>query len=358
MTRYGLFGKPFVPVGATQPEVITIPPATGNTIGAPTGLVIDHAAFSKVAGVATNEFLIPGPNSTTVPSHFLIVTEDGEVCGFNPGSSAALSGTPSATIGATVAGADYKGAAIAYVNASTTSTPSFQHFLFAANFATGNIDVFTNAFQQVTLGTGTFPGTFSDADPGYAPYNVKRYSHRDPLTGKILRVLLVAYAKINPSDLSMALPGAGNCYITVFSLGTPDDQTAGTKIGRLVDHTSTTNGLNVPWAMALKYGRIQADDQVVVGNNGSGEIHHYSLAGVFGPSLATPAPDLGALQDPQGLPLTFSGLWALHFDCPVEPLSAFAADDDELRPNDGKLFFSAGLLDGTHGLTGHIVLAP
>ena len=205
MTRYGLQGKPVVLNGATSPEVITIPPAAGNSIGSPTGLVIDHAAYSTVKGGATNEFLIPGPNSTTVPSHFLIVTEDGEVCGFNPGSA-----TPSsATVGATVAGADYKGAAIAYVDTSTTSTPSFQHFLFAANFATGSIDVFTNAFQPVTLGTGVFPGTFSDADPGFAPYNVKRYSHRDPLTRKILRVLLVAYVKINPADTTQALPGVG-----------------------------------------------------------------------------------------------------------------------------------------------------
>jgi uncharacterized protein (TIGR03118 family) len=354
MTRYGLAGKPVLPNGATSPEVITIPPAAGNTIGAPTGLVIDHAAYSTVKGVASNEFLIPGPNSTSVPSHLLVVTEDGEVCGFNPGSAAAMGAAPSATVGTTVTGADYKGAAIAYVNTSTTSTPSYQHFLFAANFATGNIDVFTNAFQQVALGAGAFPGAFSDADPGFAPYNVKRYAHKDPLTGKTLRVLLVAYAKINPQDVTQALSGAGNGYITVFSLGAPDDQPAGTKIGRLVANTGTDNGLNVPWGMAVKYGSNQSKDELLVANNGSGDIHAFSLAGVFGATLATPPTDLGALQNLLGQPLTFSGLWALHFQGLPESLPQFAADDDDLNCGTN-LYFSAGLLDGTHGLTGVIL---
>ena len=340
------------PPARRPPEIITVPPAAGNSVGSPTGLVIDHAAYSTVTGVAANEFLIPGPNSTTVPSHFLIVTEDGEVCGFNPASA-----TPaSAAVGTTVSGADYKGAAIAYVNTSITSTPSYQHFLFAANFATGNIDVFNNAFQPVTLGTGAFPGTFSDADPGFAPYNVKRYARRDPLTGKILRVLLVAYAKINPSDTTQALPGAGNGYITVFSLGAPDDQTAGTKIGRLVANTGTDNGLNVPWAMALKYGRTQALDEVLVGNNGSGQIHAFSLAGVFGPTITTPASDKGALQTFGGQTLDISSLWGLHFQGPHESIAAFAADDDDLNFCEGPLYFSAGLLDGAHGLAGFITV--
>jgi uncharacterized protein (TIGR03118 family) len=356
MTRYGLLGKPVTLTGATSPEVITIPPASGNTVGSPTGLVIDHAAFSTAPGVAANEFLISGSTTTSVPSHLLIVTEDGEVCGFNPASAAAVGGTPSATVGVTVPGADYKGAAIAYVNTSTTSTPSYQHFLFAANFATGNIDVFNNAFQQVTLGSGTFPGTFSDADPGYAPINVKRYARIDPLTRKTLRVLLVAYAKINPSDVGEPLAGAGNGYITVFSLGAPDDATAGTKIGRLVNDTSTTNGLNVPWGMAIKYGRTQASDEVLVANNGSGQVVAYSLAGVFGPSLTAPAVNEGALQGRAGQTLDFSGLWAVHFQGPYRTVAQFAADDDELLLGigEGNLYFSAGLLDGDHGLTGFI----
>jgi uncharacterized protein (TIGR03118 family) len=355
MTRYGLFGQPFVVSGATTPEVITIPPANGNSIGSPTGLIIDHAAFSTVTGVATNEFLIPGPNGTTVPSRFVSGSQDGVVCGLNTNSTAGSATPGSATVGATVSGADYKGAAIAYVNASTTTSPSYQHFLFAANFATGNVDVFTNAFQPVTLGTGAFPGTFSDADPGFAPYNVKRYSRKDPLTGKILRVLLVAYAKINPQDTTQALTGAGNGYVTVFSLGAPDVQTAGTKVGRLVANTGSANGLNVPWGMALKYGRNQAQDVVLVGNNGSGEIHPFSLAGVFGMTLSTPATDQGALLTYDDQTLDFSGLWALHFQPHPQSLPQFSADDDELDSSDSPLYFSAGLLDGTHGLTGLIV---
>ena len=178
----------------------------------------------------------------------------------------------------TIPGADYKGAALAYVDASATATPSSQHFLFAANSATGKIDVFASDFSQVTLGSGVFPGTFSDADAGYTAVNVKRYAHRDPLTKQTLRVLLVAYALIDPQNPPAS--GQGDGYITVFSLGTPDSVPAGNKVGRLVANVPE-NGLDNPWAMAIHRGATQAKDDLLVGNHGSGEIHVFSLNGVF-----------------------------------------------------------------------------
>ena len=118
-------------------------------------------------------------------------------------------------------------------------------------------------------------------------------------------------------------------------------------------NTGSDNGLNVPWGMALKYGHTQSNDEVLVGNNGSGEIHVFSLAGVFGSTLTTPAVDKGALQTRGGQTLTYSGLWALHFQGLPESIAQFAADDDDFNCG-SDLYFSAGLLDGTHGLTGDI----
>ena len=112
ITRYTLDGEPFVPKGATQPEVITVPPDTGNQTGVPSGLVLDHAAFDPTR---TNEFLLPvnGTGAPSKPSQLLLVTEDGEIAGFNPDAD-----PTSAIVMTTVPGAVYKGLALAFVDAA------------------------------------------------------------------------------------------------------------------------------------------------------------------------------------------------------------------------------------------------
>ena len=106
--------------------------------------------------------------------------------------------------------------------------------------------------------------------------------------------------------------------------------------------------------MAISRGGKQSDDRLLVGNFGDGSVHFFSLNGVFANTLSAPAPDQGPLLDPHGDVLTFDGLWALHFSAPPESIKPFARDDDELGPETGKLFFSAGLKDESDGLMGRM----
>ncbi len=333
LTRYNLKGQPFVVSGNSDPEVVTIPPAVGNSTGVPTGLVLNHAAFDSTR---TNEFLIPPNTAGAKPSRLLTVTEDGLIVGFNPNADAS-----NGIVGRTVAGAVYKGLALAFVSGGAGQPD--KHRLFAANFATGKIDVFESDFSPVTLAQGAF----SDVDAGFAPFNIKRYAHRDPLTKSTLRVLLVAYAKINQANPGDDEAGPGNGYVSVY-------KTDGTLVGRLVAH-SANNGLNSPWGMAIQRGRSQNKDTLLVGNFGDGTIHAFNLNGVFADSLPHPATDEGPLLGKHGNPLVFDNLWALHFSQTPESIKQFSLDDDELGPDEeGALYFTAGIVDENDGLMGKI----
>src|SRR5207245_5187615 len=63
-------------------------------------------------------------------------------------------------------GTVYKGLAL--------GTNSSANFLYATNFRTGQIDVYNNAFAKQTLGTGSFPGTFTDPSvpSTFAPFGI------------------------------------------------------------------------------------------------------------------------------------------------------------------------------------------
>jgi len=347
VTRYDDNGSPFqLKVGTSfGTQVVTIPPATvpvgqGGTGGTPTGIVFNHAGFGANNAA---EFVINGH-----PSHWLAVTEDGAVVGYNTAADATAF-TSSALVGAKTVGAFYTGCTLAF---TTAATPV--HELFAANFAAGTVDVFDNTFAPVTGGSGFFV----DPNPvvGYKPYNVKRYATRDPLTKKILRVILVAYA-LNDGTNHVTF-GAGAGYVNVF-------QTDGTYVGRLVAQAASNTGfsINAPWGMAIdRKGPKQADDLLLVANHGNGTILTYSLNGVFAATSGTPlspVPTLGALQraDGEGA-LQFEQLRGIHFGLKPETAKTFSSDEDELDDGDGTLLFTADLTDNAHGLVGRIFRAP
>jgi uncharacterized protein (TIGR03118 family) len=321
LTRYTEAGALFVPAEGTSPEVVAIPPATGNEIGSPTGLVIDHAAFGTGAA---GEFVINGN-----PSQLLTCTQDGLIVGINVGATAAAAG-----IGYTnpAAGASYTGLALTLIDGSAGQPPKRQ--LYAANFGTGTIDVFDNTFAPVTLAAGAF----SDTQAGFMPYNIERYAVRNAATKTISRVLIVSY--VNPAN------GAG--YISVYR---PD----GSLVERLVPYfASIANGLDSPWGMAIRRGASQAANVLLVSNFGDGTIHRFSLAGVFKTPASGPVSDGGVLLREDGRPLIFDNLWSIRYGRVHQSLAAFAADDDDLAANDGTLFFSAGISDQVDGLTGRI----
>src|SRR5262249_47874337 len=128
--------------GNSIPLVVTIPPPAGMTGPAtPTGAVFN----------GTSDFAVTGG-----PSHFIFVTEDGTIAGWNSGTSAHLALDNSAS------GAVYKRVALGSVGSD--------NFLYAANFHAGTVDVFDKDFQPADLA-----GDFTDPNlpDGFAPFGIQ-----------------------------------------------------------------------------------------------------------------------------------------------------------------------------------------
>jgi len=133
--------------GVKQGLVVTIPPPAGQTDpSAPTGTVFNGSGDFQV-----------GPSQ---PARFLFATEDGTISGWNPSTNLTMAITMVDWSGQ---GAIYKGLALGQIGTA--------NYLYAANFHSGNVDVFDKNFAPVDLGAWAF------RDPhlpkGYAPFNVQ-----------------------------------------------------------------------------------------------------------------------------------------------------------------------------------------
>ena len=324
LTTYDAAGRP-LPLVA--PIAVTVPVAAGATgTGTPTGLVFN--AVSQGPNAAT-DFAITA-NGKTGSSVFLTVTEDGQICGYNPSVDA-----NNAISARTVPGSDYEGVALSHNAAG-------KHQLYAANFATGTIDVFDATFLPVVTAGG-----FVDANAvaGYAPFNIKRYSVVDrAVAGKIKRFLLVAYAKKTATGNDV-VAGAGLGYINVFD----SDGNYVTRLVSLAAAGAAPNALNVPWGMAVaRHTPGRRDDVLFVANHGDGLIQRYSLGNDFSGAVVGPA-----LQ-PDRSDLAFNGLWDVHFGRVPASKARLAAEEDDFFEEETLLHFTAGLADDTHGLAGRI----
>jgi len=341
--------------------------------GIPTGTTIvkiNHNNGFTMSAKATTPTSTPETVTFQVPSQWLSVTEDGLVLGFNINTTA-NDATPEATVGyplsgaSPAAGTSYTGCTLAF----TGLTGVQAHQLFAADFGTGNIDVYNSDFSPGT----SFADTSLPATPtgipttvvpsgdvlAWKPYNVKRYATADskalPAGTKVARVLLVDYVLVDTTAGNSVVSGEGFGFVDVFSVG-------GKFITRLVDPaaaysaTPTTAEIDAPWGLAIYHGAHQADDAVIVANQGNGVPLNYSLAGLFAatvpPNLNVPAQEVLLRED--GNPLRFAELHALHFGVKAESLAAYAADEDELDNGDSTLYFDADLYDEARGLVGHI----
>ena len=256
-----------------RPLVVTIPD------GKPTGTVFNPTSGFKVNGA---------------PAPFIFDSEAGTITAWNAGTAAM-------TV-ATTPGAIYKGLAIA-TNGSTT-------MLYAANFHTGKIDVFNDAFAPATV-----PGGFVDPNlpAGFAPFNVQEIAGR----------LVVAYAQ-QDADAQDEIAGQGLGYVDVFD-------TSGHLLRRLVSQ----GDLNAPWGLAVApkhFGPFSGD--LLVGNFGDGAINAFDpRTGAF----------QGALENQDGNPIKVNGLWALRFG-------------NGVIGTPQTLLFTAGIADEAHGLFGEIVV--
>jgi uncharacterized protein (TIGR03118 family) len=301
-TLYRPDGSP-VQLPSTPPQnFVTLPPTLVDTptppattaTSAPTGIVLNSSATS---------FFLPG---TKLPAIFLFDGEDGGIWGWNPGFNllnAKLIIQPSKPNPAL--NSVYKGLALA-------NRKSGGPTLYATNFRNGTIEVYDSGFHLVT----TFqdpnppkvpPGTQS---PGWAPFGI----------ANIDNLLYVTFA-LQDAAKHDDVAGQGNGFVDVFD---PDKGF----VKRLIPFTPATGPLDSPWGLARvpdEFGKFH-HNVLLVGNFGNGQINAFDIhTGTF----------RGTLLHRPGQPLEFDDLWSIFFF-------------------NNRLYFTAGIVDETHGLFGVI----
>ncbi|MFL5800918.1 MAG: TIGR03118 family protein [Roseiflexaceae bacterium] len=278
--------------GAKVALTVTIPPPAGSAPGT-------TATPTGQVSNGTADFVVTN-GTTSGSSRFIFATEDGTISGWNPAVDATHA----------ILAVDNSGAAAIYKGLAIGANAS-GNFLYAANFHAGTIDVFDKNFHQVLLA-----GSFTDPDihTRFAPFNIQN------LGGK----LYVTYAK-QDADGEDDVAGPANGYVDIF------DTT-----GNLLQRLATRGRLNSPWGLAIappSFGAFAGD--LLVGNFGDGRINVIDpVTGEF----------LDQLRDPNNRAITIDGLWGL------------IVGNGGNGGDPGKVYFTAGPDDETHGLFGS--LAP
>jgi uncharacterized protein (TIGR03118 family) len=278
--RGDLKGSPLAPASL----VVKVPgPGPGPSL--PTGQVFNGGTGFIVSSGSHNG-----------PARFIFDTINGQISGWNPAVGAASGTSTTAEVAASVPGAAYTGLAIAGDE------------LYAADFATGHVDVFNSGFKQVVTA-----GAFTDprVPQGYSAYN----------TASIDGDIYVTYAKVNPRNHQEATgPGLG--YVDVYSR-------QGTLLRRLIKN----GALNAPWGITIAPAHFGAfSNDLLVGNFGDGAINAYNpRTGAF----------LGPLKNADGNPIAIDRLWAL-------------IPGDSAAGTKNTVFFTAGIGGENHGLLGAI----
>ena len=279
-----------------SPQTITIPG------GLPTGTVANPVA---------TEFVLPGACAAApCGANFLFASITGNIIGWDPNAPAA--GSTTGVIAANHPGHVYTGLAYA--------TNGSANFIYAADFANDNIDVFDSNFvlqpdASFPFTDGTIPHTMTDT---YHPYNIQA------VTIGMTTSLIVTYAKVGSDGLPVE--GVGNGFVRKFS-------TAGVR-----DLTFAINNgpLNAPWGVVIappSFGIFGG--ALLIGNFGDGNpsIH------AFNPSTGA---FLGTLQDESGNGIVIDELWAL----------TFGNGGNGGDPN--AMYFTAGVGEEEHGLFGKL----
>jgi uncharacterized protein (TIGR03118 family) len=252
--------------------------------GHPTGLV-----FNGTSGFEIESGGVSGP------AFFIFVSLEGRIFGWNPNVSAS-----SAIVVADNPEEVYTGAALAESQGET--------FLYVANFAGGEVDVYDSNFEEVD--SFTDPTVPKD----YSPFGIAAIGDE----------IYVTFAKVDPMT-GEELKGPGFGFVSVFD-------TDGTYVRTLISHGE----LNAPWGLVEAPGGFgKFSHKLLVGNFGDGRILAYNPHnGRF----------LGALEDEDGEAIVIEGIWGLLFG------NGGQGGD----PHD--LYFTAGIADETHGVFGEIEL--
>ncbi len=263
-----------------------------NSVGVKQGLVVTMPAGSEpITGQVFNG------TASFNSDLFIFASENGTIAGWR----GAL-GTTAEQLFAPP-NASYKGLAI------TTA----KDMLIAANFESGNLDIFNSAGLTGSFSDPTIP-------VGYAPFNVQN------LGG----TLFVTFAAQGPTGDDVA--GVGHGIVDTFD---PITHTF-TRLLTGTDAGGTIAALDSPWGIALApatFGDFAS--ALLVGNFGDGEINAFNPAtGAF----------LGTLTDFNNNPLVNPGLWGLTFG------------NGGSGGNPNVLYFTAGGADEDIGVFGRIAV--
>jgi uncharacterized protein (TIGR03118 family) len=284
-------------VGTKQGLVVTIPAPQGvNPPSTPTGIVAN----------GTTDFALPGSTA----AKFIFVTEQGVIAAWNGGATAVIVKDNSKF------GAIYKGCTIAESNG--------KHFLYVANFHSGEIEVYDATFTRMKLDRRAF---FQDDDDfaferrrSFAPFNVQAIGTN----------LFVSYAK-QDAQRKDEVAGAGLGFVDVFD-----------PAGHLLARLQSGPWFNAPWGMALAPGEFgEFSHSLLVGMFGSGQIAAFNpVNGRF----------IGLMKKSDNSILSIDGLWALGFGAgntnsgPYNTLFFTAGPNDENDGDFGTLVSVAGEL--------------
>jgi len=288
-------------VQVSPPSPVTIFTPSGQTPGtaSPTGQVFnsDPTAFAVSNGI------------TSGSANFIFVTEDGTISGRSNSvdpSHSFLGVDQSGT------GAVYKGLAIATIAGS--------QFLYAANFRAGHVEMYNSGFG--------FVKSFTDPSPPPVPIGTPPGQNWAPFNLRILNGQLFVSFALQAAGGHDDQAGPGNGFVDVFN-------TDGTFVKRLIN---TGDPLNSPWGLDIApagFGPFAND--LLVGNFGDGTINAFDPnSGAF----------LGTLRDSNGDPFVIGDLWAL------------VNGNNGAGSNPNAVFFTAGLMEESHGLFGELTITP
>jgi uncharacterized protein (TIGR03118 family) len=266
---------------------VLVPTGGGNGPGSPTGIVWSAST--------SGEFQVEG-----WPSVFLFVTLDGTISGWAPQSNF--------------------NAAIVAVNTSTNKTPSVftglavtskpsGNFLYAADLANNQVDVYDGNFNLVTSFTdSTLPA-------GFAPFGIR----------DINGLVYVTFASVT---------GGNGGFVDVFKEdGTP--VTPG-------EHLLQGAPLNQPWGIAAAPGNFGplSNTLLISNNTNQGTINAFdAITGKF----------VGTIKDINGKAILIDQLWGIDFGDGTKGGKNGQAND---------LYFTAGPFNNLAGTFGTIVLKP
>jgi uncharacterized protein (TIGR03118 family) len=236
-------------------------------------------------------------------ARFLFATESGTILGW------ASTVAPTAAI----PGVDHSSQGAVYKGLATVADR-----LYATDFHNARVEVFDNAFNQVTL-----PGGFQDGQipKGFAPFGIQA------LNGNVF----VTYAQQDKAAHD-DVAGGGLGYVDEFS---PD----GALIARVAKKGNKRAPLNSPWGLAIapsSFGGFAGD--LLVGNFGNGRISAYQS---LSPSHWVYK---GQLRQADGQLISIDGLWGIAFG------NGAAAGPTST------LYFASGPGDEQHGLFGSITV--